>query len=33
MPAPVIGADYLMGVWADELDVETLRVYPLERGR
>ncbi|MCA1788844.1 MAG: hypothetical protein LC667_02995, partial [Thioalkalivibrio sp.] len=32
-PAPIIGADYLMGVWADELDVETVRVYPLERGR
>jgi sugar lactone lactonase YvrE len=32
-PAPVIGADYLMGVWADELDVETVRVYRLERDR
>jgi hypothetical protein len=33
IPAPVIGADYLMGVWADELDVETVRVYSLDRGR
>ena len=33
LPTPVIGEDYFMGVWADELDVETVRIYPLDRGR
>ena len=32
-PMPVIGQDYFMGVWADELDVETVRIYPLDRRR
>ena len=32
-PTPVIGEDYFMGVWADELDIETVRIYPLDRER
>jgi hypothetical protein len=33
LPMPRIGADYFMGLWTDELDVETVRIYSLDRGR
>jgi hypothetical protein len=27
-----IGEDYILGVWEDELDVEYVRMYALDRG-
>jgi len=26
-----IGADYLMGIWIDELEVQTIRMYGLKK--
>ncbi|MEZ4417947.1 MAG: hypothetical protein R3E10_19490 [Gemmatimonadota bacterium] len=31
LPQPVITEDAFIGVWADELEVESVRVFPLER--
>jgi hypothetical protein len=27
-----IGEDYILGVWKDEMDVEYVRMYSLDRG-
>ena len=32
-PSPLIGEDFFMGVWVDEFDVESVRVYELQRHR